>query len=346
MSTLKKTLFFVGALIWMSYGAATIDLNSTLVFDDFDDAYGDAPAQSTLGAAKASSENKSASSGGYGFWYIVVPSVPYGYVVAGVSTHDTIGTTNTKNLNDGHILHFLFKLNPDTSASGDEGKYPSAEVSNTFYKEKKKDSIDLSKMTALSFKAKGTGTIWVGFMAEKILRINSNAWGTMGDTVSLKAAMTSYSIPISKLRPIPYSEAETGNITWSQCANNCCGFQIKSWNSKNAEVSIDSIVFEGVKYSDVMAKVGVRESFNIPSSYSNAAISVNNAVVSYTANQTQNVSISLFNANGKEIGNLYTGNASVGTHSVALPKSIIPGTYFVRMNNAQGLVSHKFTIVK
>jgi hypothetical protein len=344
MSTIKKTLVFIGALIWMAFGAATIDLNSTLVFDDFDDAYGDAAAQSTLGAAKASAENKSASKAGYGFWYVVAKA-PYAYVVAGTSTHDTIGESNTKNLNDGHVLHYFFKLNPDTSASSDDALYPSAEVSNIFYKTKTSDSIDLTKMTALSFKAKGTGTIWVGFMAEKILHLNSD-WGTMGDTISLKATMTSYSIPISKFIPIPYSGAETKNVTWAQCQNNCCGFQLKSWNSKNAEVYMDSIVFEGVKYSDVMVKVGVKQSFNAPAAFSNALISINNAQVSYKINQAQNVSLSLFNANGKEMGNLFTGNASVGTHSVALPKSIIPGTYFIRMNNAQGALSHKFTIVK
>jgi hypothetical protein len=342
MSTIKKTLVFIGALIWMSFGAGTPDLTSTLVFDDFDDAYGDAANQATLGAVKSWAEKGRTSTLSYGYWY-KVSTAPYGYVVAGVSTHDTIGTENTKQLIDGHIMHFFFKLNPDTSASDDAARFPSTEVSCIFYKNKT-DSIDLSKMTSISFKAKGTGKIWVGIMTEKINHISD--WGTMGDTISLKAAMTSVSLPLTKLLPIPYSKAETNGYTWSDCKSACYGFQIKSWDSKNAEVYIDSIVFEGMHYSDVMAKVGVKQSFSAPAAYSNALISINNAMVSYKINQAQNVSISLFNANGKEMGNLFTGNASVGTHSVALPKSIIPGTYFIRMNNTQGVLSHKFTIVK
>ena len=349
MSTIKKTLIFVGALIWMAFGSAVVpDLNSTLIFDDFDDIYGDNPNQATLGAVKSWAEKGKTHLLSYGYWY-QVSTADYSWVIAGVSPHDTIGTDNTSQLIDGKIMHFLFKTKPDTSSSEDAKRYPGAEVSNIFYKTKTTDSIDLSKMTALSFKAKGTGKIWIGFMAEKILHLKDGAWGTMGDTISLKATMTNVSIPISRLKPIPYSEAALASpaVKWDDCKNNCCGFQIKTWDSKNAEVWIDSIVFEGVLYSDVMVKAaGVKPSFNVSPTYSNTPISISNAMVSYTVNQSQNVSISLFNANGKEIGNLFSGNASVGTHAVALPKSIIPGTYFVRMNNSQGVLSHKFTIVK
>ena len=69
-------------------------------------------------------------------------------------------------------------------------------------------------------------------------------------------------------------------------------------------------------------------------------------MVNYTVNQPQKVSILLFNARGEMIESIYSGNASAGAHSIELPKSVAPGTYFIRMNNAQGSVSNTFNIIR
>jgi hypothetical protein len=324
MSTIKKALFFVGALFCLNYAAPVIpDLNSVLVLDDFNDAYGDAANQNSLGAIKGWAQYGHTFTGDYGYWYVYTTSVgttPYSWVIAGVSTHDTINKDNTKLLIDGQTLHFSFKAKPDTSKTGD-ARYPSAEVSCNFFGAN--DSIDLSKMTSISFKAKGSGTIRVSIMSRNIK--SSGDWGYCGDTLSLKSAWTNVSIPIAKLTPDQYS-ASAGKVTWAQSKTSACGFQIKTQDSKNAEVNMDSIVFDGMKYSDVMAKVGVKQTFFVPKSYSNTATTVNNCPVS------------LFNSSGRIIKTAYTG-----TRSVALPQTT-PGAYFVRMNN--GANSHKVTVVK
>jgi hypothetical protein len=344
MSLLKKTLFFVGTLILMAFGTAgTLDLNSVFILDDFNDAYGDAANQSTLGAVEGWAKYNKVYQGDFGYWWVYTIA-SRSWVISGQSTRDTIEKTNTDLLVDGQVLHFFFKHKPDTSSTSDNDKYPSAEVSCNFFKIET-ETLDLSKMTALSFRLKGTGKIWVGIRGEKIKRAGD--WATMGDTISLKSAWTNVNMPVAKFKPTPYSASASAPVVkWDDVKSACYGFQIKSWDSKDAEVSMDSIVFEGMKYSDVLQKVGVRPSFNVQASKTAASISVRNAVVSYTVNALENVSVSLLNANGKEIGNLYTGNASAGTHCVALPKSMNAGTYIVRMNSAQGTVSHKFNLVK
>jgi hypothetical protein len=343
MSIIKKAPFLVGALIGLCFAATpTPNLNSALILDDFQDLYGDAAHQTTLSAVKNLSQNKNATAAAFAaYWYSYLDGV---FLIDGLSTKDTIGVNegDMVNINDGGIMHFSFVIDPNTTK-----QYPSGEVSCNLYS-LETDSLDLSKMSALSFKAKGTGKIWIGIKSEKIKHLNGD-WGTMGDTVVLKTAWTNVSILVGGFYPIPFSGAATAKppLTWADCRTSCFGLQIKTWNSKSSEVYIDSIAFTGMVYSDVMTMAsGAKRSFNVQASHSSSSISVNNAVVSYTVNERQDVSVSLFNADGKEMSGLFAGNASVGTHSVALPKSIIPGTYFVRLNSAHGIISHKFTLVK
>ncbi len=333
MSSIKKALFFIGTLIGLSFAATSVipDLNSALIVDDFDDIYGDNANQTTIGAVKGWAQYGRTYTGNYGYWYIYT-DVGYAWVIAGVSTHDTINKDNTKQLIDGKLLHFSFKTKPDSVAK----PYPSAEVSCNFFGPN--DSANLTNMTAISFRAKGSGTVRVSIMSQNV----KPDWGYLGDTVKLSSAWTNVSIPIAKLKPAPYSASE-GKVTWDQSKTSAFGFQIKTQDSKNAEVYIDSILFDGMKYSDVMQKVGVKPSFSVPRAYSNSAISVNNGAIAYTVAQPQNIDIALFNANGKMVRTVYTGFAAVGTHSVALPQ-MVAGTYFVRMNN--DVNSQKVTIVK
>jgi hypothetical protein len=340
MSTIKHALAFVGALIGLTYAAtATPDLNSTLIFDDFNDIYGDAAHQSNLSAVKYWAQTGKLTGAGFGYWYKYTDGM---FVIAGIASHDTLGTTtgDMTKINDGKIMHFFFKLDPSSSTA-----YPGGEVSCSFFTET--DTLNFTKMTAISLKAKGTGTIRISIKSHNIA--DAGDWGFCSDTIKLTTTLTPVNIPVSRLVPAPYSASAkaTPPVTWTTSRTTAFAFQIKAENSKEAEVYIDSIVFEGMKYSDVMTKTAAfRPFFSVPKVYSNSVISINNSAVSYTVDQPRNVSVSLFNADGKEINNLFTGNASAGTHSVALPKSIIPGTYFVRMNNDQEAVSQKFTIVK
>jgi hypothetical protein len=175
---------------------------------------------------------------------------------------------------------------------------------------------------------------------------NADDWGYCSDTIKLPATLSSVSIPVARLKPAPYSAtAKAGKVTWADCKTSAYGFQIKTEAQKGAEVTIDDITFTGMTYGDIMQKVGVKP-FSASIAKTGTGISVKNSIVSYTVNTPQNVAISLLNADGKEIDRLYAGNVSVGTNSVLLPQSMIAGTYIVRMNSAQGAVSHKFTLVK
>ena len=134
-------------------------------------------------------------------------------------------------------------------------------------------------------------------------------WGYLSDSVKLAGTMSEVSIPVSKLKPAPYSKAATNNVTWDASKKLAFGFQIKAENSKEAEVYIDDIAFAGMKYSDIITQAaGVKQAFNILPSYSIATISVNNRAFLYTVNQAQKISISLFNVKGSAIDFLFSGN--------------------------------------
>ena len=340
MSTIKNTMVFVGAFMCLIYAtAATPDLNAALVLDDFENIYGDAGHQTNLSSIKYWAQTGRLTGGDFGYWYKYTDGM---FIVAGITSHDTLGVTDGDmvKINDGGVMHFFFKLDPSTTNA-----YPGGEVACTFFTDK--DTIDLSKMTAITFKAKGTGTIRVSIMTHNVKDPPLKDWGYLSDSVKLTGTMSEVSIPVSKLKPAPYSKAAENNVTWDASKKQAFGFQIKAENSKEAEVYIDDIAFAGMKYSDIITQAAsVNQSFNILPSYSNTTISVIKGAVLYSINQAQNISISLFNAKGCAIKNLLSDNVPQGTHFVALPKSIAPGSYFIRLNNAQGSVSHKFTIVK
>jgi hypothetical protein len=330
MKNIFNSLILVATAMSMCFGA-TPDLTRPLILDDFDDLYGDSPNRNCLGAIRSNFESGNGYSGDYGYWYIYCS---HGYIARG-SSSDTLQSDSMKYMCEEKVLHVKMKLEPQSGSI-----YPGVEIGTSFFKDGV-DTVDLSKMTAIVFKAKGSGTIRIGIKSYNVLP----DWGFCSDTITLGTAWKTYTIPVAKLKAAPYSDS-VSVVTWDKSKKKTFGFQIKTEAQKSAEVYMDSIAFAGMKYSDVYAGVSVNPSFVISPENSANMISVVNGLVSYTINQPQKTSISLFNARGEMIDNIYSGNASVGTHSIALPRSVTPGTYFIRMNNAQGAFSHKFSIVK
>jgi hypothetical protein len=329
MKNIFNSLMLVAMALSLCFGANP-DLNRTLVLDDFDDLYGDAPNRNCLGAIKSNYESGNGYTGDYGYWYTYCD---HGFIAR--STGDTLQSDSMKYMCEGKVLHVNMKLEPQSGSI-----YPGAEIGTSFFKDDV-DTVNLTKMTAIVFKAKGTGKIRIGIKSYNVLP----DWGFCSDTVTLTAAWKTYTIPIANLKPAPYSDS-VSVVTWEKSKKKTFGFQIKTEAQKSAELYMDSIVFNGMTYADVYAGVNVNPAFVIAPENSGTKISVLHGMVSYTVNQPRNTSISLFNARGELIDNIYSGTASVGTHSIALPGSVAPGTYFIRMNSAQGAVSNKFSIIR
>ncbi len=329
MKRIFHSLILVVMAISLCFSAKP-DLTKTLILDDFDDAYGDGPNRCCLGAIKSKYENGNGYTGDYGYWY---QYCNHGYIAK--PNGDTIKSDSMKYICTDKVLHVKMELEPQTASL-----YPGAEIGCSFFKDNK-DTVDLSKMNSITFKAKGTSTIRIGIKSYNVLP----DWGFCSALCTLTAAWKTYTIPIASLKAAPYSDSEDV-ITWEKSKKKCFGFQIKTEAQKDADVYMDSIVFDGMKYSDVYTPTSVNPSFVVSPEYSGAPIYTGNGVVSYTVNQPQDVSISLFNARGDVVTTLFSGAATAGTHTISLPGSIVPGTYFIRMNNSRGVVSNKLTVVK
>ena len=330
MKRIVNSLVLVVTAIFMCFGSNP-DLSMPLILDDFDDAYGDAPNRCCLGGIKSRYESGNGYTGDYGYWYTYCD---HGYIAQ--ANGDTLKTDSMKYMCENNALHVKMELEPQSG-----NIYPGVEIGCSFFKDDV-DTVDLSKMTAIVFKAKGSGTIRIGIKSYNVLP----DWGFCSDTITLGTAWKIYTIPVARLKPAPYSDS-VNVVTWEKSKKKTFGFQIKTEAQKDAELYMDSIAFSGMTYADVYTPpTSVNPAFVISPEYSSTMISIRHGVVSYTVNQPRNISIFLFNAKGEMIDNMYCGTATAGTHSIALPASVVPGTYFIRMNNAQGTVSKKFSIIK
>ena len=329
MKSIFNSLILVAMATSMCFGANP-DLSRPLILDDFDDVYGDPPNRNCLGAIRSNCESGNGYTGDYGYWYTYCD---HGYIAK--ASGDTLKTDSMKYMVVEKVLHVKMVLQPQSGSI-----YPGAEIGCSFFKDDV-DTVNLTKMTAIVFKAKGSGTIRIGIKSYNVLP----DWGFCSDTVTLGADWKTYSIPVAKLKPAPYSDS-VNVVTWEKSKKKTFGFQIKTEAQKSAEVYMDSIAFSGMIYSDVYTPAHVNPAFVMSPDYSRPVISAGHGTVSYTVNQPRNISIFIFNARGEMIDNMYRGTASVGTHSIALPPSLAPGTYFIRMNSAQGAVSNTFSIIK
>jgi hypothetical protein len=211
------------------------------------------------------------------------------------------------------------------------------------------DWVDLSKMTSLFFKAKGTGSIRFYFKS-KFFKNQKYTWGDIGYSVDLTTAWKEYNVPIADLLPALWSDAEEDGVTWADCKDSITSLAIEITVNTDEEAKIateawvDSIVFKGMKYSDIVPVVGIIDQAHtrIPSNSTNH-FSINNNTITYNVARQQKVSFSILDFNGTVIGKI-NGKNTVGTHSASLPV-LSAGNYLVKMNGSNG-VSQKLTIVK
>jgi hypothetical protein len=329
MKIIAKSLMLVLMAIGMCFSTTRPDLSKPLVMDDFDDLWTDAPNRNCLGAIKSMYENGNGYTGDYGYWYTYCD---HGYIAK--ATGDTLKSDSMQYMCVDKVMHVKMVLQPQSGSI-----YPGVEIGCNLFTDK--DTVNLTKMTAIVFKAKGSGTIRIGIKSFNVLP----DWGFCSDTVTLGADWKVYNIPIARLKPAPYSDS-VNVVTWEKSKKKAFGFQIKTEAQKNAELYLDSVTFSGMTYADVYTPTSVNPALAIAPEYTSTMISVGRGMVSYTVDRPQNISLFLFNAKGEMIDNFYSGNASVGTHAIALPASVAPGTYFIRMNNAQGAVTNKVSIIR
>ncbi len=223
-----------------STGEVNIFINdgTSLYLDNFDYISNNAP-QSWLGALYGNLVYGNSWQGG-GYWYTFKD-----HSGSSVNTNGTeIGADNTQLMVHDGILQTTLTTSSSTN------DYPYAGfgcniIGNgaTYY--------DLSDLTALIMRVRGSGTVRVSLETSDIDE-TGQGWGYYGKMLSLTDEWTEVVIPVSELTPEPYSKASAENWTWEHGKYAVRSFMVQVRNQNDAEIAIDYIKLEGLQSLNIV----------------------------------------------------------------------------------------------
>lgn len=312
-----RSIVVAGSLCAAAVYGQDLDLTATAILDDFNDEYKDAENQTTLGAVIGLATEKKAWNGG-GYWYFFMDK-------DGAEVTDSDGNQIEEGSEGLMVPDNTLFVNLKTSTSSNE--YPYAGIGCVLGGKADGNYYDLSKMTAVSLKVKGSGTVRMHFETEDIAEAGYD-WGWYGYVIELTSDWSPVNIPISKLVPEAESEPAKDKWTWAhgKTAVNKISFQAK--NGDDVELHVDDIKFEGMTFQDFVEQTPVRVISNKVVSKGPNKFSVNASSISFKLNKPENIKVSLTDMMGNQISTLYTGNSAAETIDLN-NKNLASGRYMV-----------------
>ena len=181
-------------------------LASEAVLDDFLDAYGDEPEQNALGAAKGVIENgKGKAYLGEGYWF-AYDDGKTSTILNGAGM--AVGSSNFGDAIDTATKCLHIKMTrEDTSTSSYVGFGCNLVKEKTY--------VDLSKMTAFTISAKGTGSTRVNFITKDYVDEGED-WGYYGADIDLTSGdFTNISKSMSAIEPAEWSYGYKEDLTFA-----------------------------------------------------------------------------------------------------------------------------------
>jgi hypothetical protein len=109
--------------------------------------------------------------------------------------------------------------------------------------------FDLSKLTALTFMARGAGTVRVNFLTELIFKQYTGA-SHFAKTITLSSEWKEYRILASDIAPPEGSVAESDGVTWAQANTRVA--EITFFTGDSLSLGLDDIALEGVSLLDLI----------------------------------------------------------------------------------------------
>ncbi len=316
--SIVRTILSAGLLSAAAVSAqVSVDLDAPVILDDFSDTYGGAPNQCNIGEVYGMSSGGQAYTGG-GYWYMFADK--NGSVVANQEGDPIVSGSNESTMVPDSSLYV--KLSTSSSTE----QYPYAGVGCLLADTGKTGQyLDLSKMTAVSMKVKGTGKVRMHFETKDIASKGYD-WGWYGYEITLSSSWKEISIPVSNLTPEKDSDPAKNSMAWStgKSAVNKFSFQVKGGN--DAELELDDIKFVGVTYNDL--KFPAAKVFNLKAPKTVSGFSVNGSVVSFNLPKAQELSVTLTDLMGNTVSTLFTGIASSKSITIN-DKHLSSGRYLV-----------------
>ncbi len=337
----------------VSYGA--------MVLDDFQGSLGNTPPQTNLGAAIGIQNGNLAA--GKGVW--TADHDNQGSFIRDASGSDINPANNFITKTDG--LHAKFSLHAVftdtvTDPANPAKVYGWCSFGATFSGSgATAPYYDLTKMTGVLIKAKGTGAVHVSFNTKE----NATwAWGDFGSTILLDpTTMTDFLISASDLMPSLYSDGATKGKSWATDGApkvNRIVFGLANAGD-TAEITIKEIVLLGVNpadfgitsytgptYEEVTAISSPKANYaGVMNSLSCPAIFRPNS--SFSVSTLSRSSLSIYDLSGTRIAVL---NGNIGTKNIywngadASGALVANGTYLVEARMDGVTVSRRFQFVR
>ncbi|NLG17078.1 MAG: T9SS type A sorting domain-containing protein [Fibrobacter sp.] len=325
-----RSILTVGLLC--SAASAQIILTAPAYIDDFnDDLTGSSPHQTSIGEAYGSITQNAPWEGG-GYWYSFKDTK--GSTVKNGAGDDVV-SSNGKTINTEGFLHVALT----TSTSSD--KYGYAAIGCNLIGEG--DYVDLSKMTALSLKVKGSGTVRLKFETDDWVKLGET-WGEYGYIIELTADWKTVNIPVASIVPEEWGPLYDKEWTWSHGADKVSkmAFQAKYENG-DVELYADDIQIVGMTWGDFgWEPISVISSRSINNG---ASFNVNASSISFNLSQNQKVDLAIHDILGNKVLSLYNGNASAKTISFN-SNSLSAGRYLVVLNSKNGRYTQPINVAK
>jgi len=295
--SIVRIVLSAGLLCAAAVSAQTsVDLDAPVILDDFNDIYaGGSAQQCNIGEVYGIANFNKAGDA-------VVSGSNEATMIPDSSLFVNLTTTTSTNAYPYAGIGCQF------AGSGTEGEY-----------------LDLSRMTAITMKIKGSGKVRMHFETKDIAS-KSYTWGWYGKEITIPSSWTELTIPVADLKPEQYSDPEKNSMTWSggKSAVNKIAFQAK--NKADAVLQLDDIKLVGVTYNDL--KFPVAKVFNLRAPKTVNGFSVNGSVVSFNLPQAQELNVTLCDMMGNTVSTLFSGIASSKSITIN-DKHLSSGRYLV-----------------
>jgi hypothetical protein len=310
------------------------------VLDNFDQLLGNqGDAQNCIGAAKGIIVNNNISKAhlGKGYWYSYADAD--GSSIVGADGVTPITDANFTDLKDTTTANRFLKGKFIVTTSSND--YPYAGIGCDLT-DSKVYTTDLSKMTALSLKIGGSGSVRVFFKTEDY---KAEDWGYYGYDITLTATAKTVSIPVASLKPGEGSTGETKKWTWAHGAATVGMFHIQNIDAtEDISFTVDDITIVGMTYADFGWVTSIITGKT--TQFCTKPLTVSNSRINYSVTQPQNITIGLYNALGSRVATLFNGNVASGNYSIPMKSNVANGNYFVKLTGEQGTAVQPLTIAK
>jgi hypothetical protein len=206
--------------------------------------------------------------------------------------------------------------------------------------------IDLTAMTSFTFKAKGSGTMRVKFLTDKVTNgyATGSNWGDMGAEVTLTSAWQKFTITAADIKPQPYSPQATDNLTWAACKDKVGKIHFQtapSMVSGSMELYLDSLVMTGVS---AQAFGGTNQViYHSPlQPQSPMTLSASGNKLTILLPSSQKITADLFSMNGSLVHPVFNGTMRKATFMLPVSN----GNYIAKVSGKDGTIAVPLKVVK